>query len=81
LKNRPWMLAMLSQMMLMLQMLIHALNSLGLTQFQLTQEMQGEILALANGAFIIMSFLGLIQDPTTVGIRDSVRASKYRKPN
>ncbi|WP_053363028.1 phage holin [Bacillus sp. FJAT-27251] len=80
-KNKSWVLAALSQVMLVTQVIFQALNLLGLTEFQLTQQLQGEILALTNGAFIIMSMLGLIQDPTTRGIKDSVRASKYRKPN
>ncbi|KKK38513.1 holin [Mesobacillus campisalis] len=80
-KNRSWVLAVLSQVMLVIQVIFQALNALGLTEFQLSQQIQGEILALTNGAFIIMSMLGLIQDPTTRGIKDSVRACKYRKPN
>lgn len=80
LKNRGWVIAFLSQVMLVAQILLQGLNSLGLTDFQLTEQIQSEVLTLANNIFIILSMLGIIQDPTTKGYKDSERAKNYSKP-
>ncbi|MBT2755435.1 phage holin [Mesobacillus foraminis] len=80
LKNRGWVMAFLSQVMLIAQILLQGLNSLGITDFQLTEQIQSEVLTLANNIFIILAMLGIIQDPTTKGYKDSDRAKKYNKP-
>ncbi|MDE3839136.1 phage holin [Bacillus methanolicus] len=79
-QNRIWAISFLSQIMLVAQIILPVLNSLGVTDFQLTEEVKSEILTLANSVFIILSMLGIIQDPTTKGFQDSDRAMKYDKP-
>ncbi|MEH7073193.1 phage holin [Neobacillus drentensis] len=80
-RNRNWVIAFLSQIMIVAQVLIAGLNSLGLIDFQLTDAIQNNILTIANAVFVLLSMLGIVQDPTTKGYRDSERALKYKDPN
>ncbi|MEW9051457.1 MAG: phage holin [Neobacillus sp.] len=80
-QNRNWVIAFVAQLFIVAQMLLGGLNSLGVTDFQLSDAIQESILAFINAVFILLSMLGLVQDPTTKGIRDSERAMKYTKPN
>jgi phi LC3 family holin len=80
-RNRTWVLAFVSQILLVGQLLLQGLNMLGLTDFQLTEQLKNEVLTMTNSVFILFSFLGLVQDPTTKGYRDSQRAKLYRKPH
>ena len=41
---------------------------------------QDAVLQLASAVLQILSLLGLIVDPTTVGVADSERAMKYEEP-
>lgn len=79
-KNKNWILAFLSQVMIVGEMIIAGLNSLGFIHFQLTGAMQNSILTFANAVLVILSMLGIIQDPTTKGYGDSDRALKYEEP-
>ncbi|PLR78441.1 phage holin [Bacillus sp. V3-13] len=80
-KNWRWVAAFLSQLLIVVQMLLVGLNSLGLTDFQLTEEIAEGVLTFANAIFILLSMLGIVQDPTTKGYGDSERAKKYTDPN
>jgi phi LC3 family holin len=80
-KNKAWVIAFLSQLMIAAQIVLEGLNRFGLTTFRLTEELQNEILILVNGIFMILAMLGIIQDPTTKGYRDSKRAMEYKNPN
>jgi phi LC3 family holin len=80
-KNRNWVIAFIAQLMIVAQMLLGGLNALGITDFQLTDAIQQTILTLVNAVFILLSMLGLIQDPTTKGYGDSERALNYKDPN
>lgn len=80
-KNKTWVIAFISQLMIVAQMFLEGLNILGWTTFRLTDELQYEILMLVNGIFMILAMLGIIQDPTTKGYRDSKRAMEYKEPN
>lgn len=73
-KNKAWVIAFISQLMIVAQIVLEGLNMLGWTNFSLTEEMKSEILVLINGIFMMLSMLGVIQDPTTKGFRDSRRA-------
>lgn len=66
-KNWPWVASFVSQIMIIAQLVLVAANSLGLTDFQLTEEIKGWVLALANAIFMLLSILGVVQDPTTSG--------------
>jgi phi LC3 family holin len=62
-------------------MLLAGLNSMGLIEFQLSDAIQQSILTFVNAVFILLSMMGLVQDPTTKGMRDSERALTYKDPN
>jgi phi LC3 family holin len=38
------------------------------------------VLGIANAVFILLSMLGIVQDPTTKGYSDSEQALKYDEP-
>lgn len=80
-KNRSWVMAFVAQLLIVAQMLLGGLNVLGITDFQLSDAIQQSILTFINAVFIILSMLGLIQDPTTKGMSDSERAKTYKEPN
>ncbi|WP_324781745.1 phage holin [Mesobacillus jeotgali] len=80
-KNKAWVIAFISQLMIVAQIVLEGLNILGWTTFRLTDEIQNEILMLVNSIFMILAMLGVIQDPTTKGYRDSKRAMEYKDPN
>jgi phi LC3 family holin len=80
-RNRNWVIAFLSQIMIVAQVVIAGLNSLGIIDFQLTDAIQNNILTIANAVFVILSMFGIVQDPTTKGYSDSARALKYKDPN
>ncbi|WP_335390656.1 phage holin [Neobacillus drentensis] len=81
LKNRNWVIAFISQIMIVAQMVLAGLNSFGLIDFQLTDAIQNGVLTFVNAVFVLMSMLGIVQDPTTKGYRDSERALTYKDPN
>lgn len=42
--------------------------------------LQEKLLAAVNAAFALLAVLGVVNDPTTAGLKDSQRAMGYRKP-
>ena len=42
--------------------------------------LQTELVAIINAAFVLLSILGIVVDPTTEGIGDSDRAMLYDEP-
>jgi phi LC3 family holin len=80
-KNRSWVMAFVAQLMIVAQMLLQGLNALGITDFQLTDSIQQSILTFINTVFILLSLMGIVQDPTTKGMSDSERAKTYKEPN
>jgi phi LC3 family holin len=80
-KNRHWVMAFVSQILIIAEVILSGLHSMGLIHFQLTDAVQNSILTVINAVFIILSMLGIVQDPTTKGYKDSERALKYDKPN
>ena len=42
--------------------------------------LQTELVAIINAAFVLLSILGIVNDPTTEGIGDSDRAMAYTEP-
>lgn len=45
------------------------------------QAVEGKLLDLINAVFGLLTILGIVNDPTTRGLRDSTRALGYREPN
>ncbi|MFT9597152.1 phage holin [Mesobacillus sp.] len=80
-KNKAWVIAFISQLMIVAQIVLEGMNKLGWVTFRLTEELQNEVLMLVNGIFMVLAMLGIIQDPTTKGYRDSKRAMEYKDPN
>lgn len=79
-KNWQWVAAFISQIMITIQLILVGLNMAGITDFQLTEEIETWVLALANSIFMIFALLGIVQDPTTKGLGDSEQAMTYDKP-
>ena len=79
-KNWSWVVAFISQLMLIAQIILSGLNTLGITDFQITQAVKDYVLTFANAVFVLLSMLGLVQDPTTKGYADSDHAMKYEEP-
>jgi len=80
-RNRNWLIAFISQLLIVVQMVLAGLHSLGLVDFQITDAIQNSILTFINAIFVLLSLLGIVQDPTTKGYGDSERALKYKDPN
>ncbi|MCM3116886.1 phage holin [Neobacillus sp. MER 74] len=81
LRNKNWVIAFVSQIMIVAQMLLECLNSFGIIDFQLTDSIQNSVLTFVNAVFVVLSLLGIVQDPTTKGYKDSERALTYKDPN
>ena len=45
------------------------------------QAVEGKLLDLINAVFGLLTILGIVNDPTTRGLRDSNRALEYQNPN
>ncbi|WP_335377789.1 phage holin [Bacillus sp. JJ1122] len=81
LRNKTWVIAFVSQIMIVTQMVLEGMKLLGWTSYSLSDQVQNNVLMLVNGIFIILSLLGIVQDPTTKGLKDSERAMTYKNPN
>jgi phi LC3 family holin len=80
-KNKTWVMAFVSQILILAEILLAALHTLGVIDFQLSDQIKQEVLNIVNAVFILLSLLGVVQDPTTKGIGDSERAKGYTEPN
>lgn len=80
-KNWLWVSSFVSQIMIVIQLFLVAANAAGWTSFELTEDVQAWVLTTCNAIFVLLSMLGLVQDPTTEGLEDSERAKTYTKPN
>lgn len=40
-----------------------------------------KLLAVVNALFAVLAILGVVTDPTTAGVSDSVQAMTYERPN
>ena len=73
--NKNFWLAIIPAVILLLQAVS---NVFGITvNFAETGE---KLIAVVNVAFVVLAILGIVTDPTTEGVRDSVRAMGYEKP-
>ena len=43
-------------------------------------ELENQLLDIINAAFILLSIVGVVNDPTTAGVSDSEQAMTYEKP-
>ena len=44
-------------------------------------DISDKLIAVVNAVFVVLSILGIVNDPTTDGIGDSTRAMTYTTPN
>ncbi|MEH7009657.1 phage holin [Neobacillus niacini] len=79
-KKLLWVVAFLSQLFILSEMVLVGAHAVGITDFQLTEEIKGGVLAVVNAIFGFLAFLGVVQDPTTSGMEDSARAKQYSVP-
>lgn len=79
-KNKSWVCAFISHILIIAQFIIAGLNFLGVIHFQLTNTAINDVLTVVNSIFIVLSLLGIVQDPTTKGFADSEDAMKYEEP-
>ncbi|KZE64695.1 holin [Fictibacillus phosphorivorans] len=79
-KNTVWLTAFISQLLIITQLIAIGLNGAGVTDFVLTEEIKGWVLAVANAIFVALSMLGIVQDPTVEGIGDSQRSLLRKEP-
>lgn len=62
-----------------LALLVQAVAALFGWTLDLT-ELTGKILAVVDALFAVLVILGIVVDPTTAGVGDSLRALNYEKP-
>lgn len=43
-------------------------------------ELGNRLLTFVNAAFAVLALLGIVNDPTTAGVKDSARALTYERP-
>ncbi len=43
-------------------------------------EISGKLVAIIDALFVILAILGIVNDPTTAGIPDSIQAKGYEEP-
>lgn len=43
-------------------------------------QLGNQLINVVNAAFVVMAILGVVADPTTAGISDSIQALTYTKP-
>ncbi|PLS17092.1 phage holin [Bacillus sp. M6-12] len=79
-KNRLWVTGFFAQLFILAEVLLVGANAIGLTDFQLTEEIKGWVLAVVNAVFGVMATITAVQDPTTQGFSDSKQAQSYKEP-
>ena len=75
LKNKAFWLALIPALLLLVQAIAAV--------FGFTLELEGieaRLLDLVNAVFAVLVILGIVNDPTTAGLRDSQQAMSYIKP-
>lgn len=43
-------------------------------------ELSNKLLAVINAAFVVLTIIGVVADPTTEGVADSAQAMTYNEP-
>lgn len=75
LASKTFWLALIPALLLLVQAIAAA--------FGFTLELEGieaRLLDLVNAVFAVLVILGIVNDPTTAGLRDSQQAMSYTKP-
>lgn len=74
-KNKNFWLALVPAVLLLLQ----AVLALFGVEWQ-PDALSNQLLDIINAAFVLLSILGVVQDPTTAGAGDSEQALTYSRP-
>lgn len=75
LKNKTFWLALVPAVLLLIQV-VAAVFGIDIK----LDGMGDKLLAVVNALFAVLTILGVVTDPTTVGISDSRQAMEYDKP-
>ena len=74
-KNKNFWIALIPAIIVFIQLVANIFG------FQLDlDDLGNKILAVIDALFVILSILGIVVDPTTQGVADSVRAMTYTEP-
>ena len=75
-KNKAFWVALIPAVILVVQLVAGLFGwSIDLT------DISGKLVAIVDAVFVVLTILGIVQDPTTKGIKDSERALTYKEPN
>lgn len=75
-KNKAFWVALIPAVILVVQLVAGLFGwSIALT------DISGKLVAIVDAVFAVLTILGIVQDPTTKGIKDSERALTYKEPN
>lgn len=75
-KNKAFWVALIPAVILVIQLVAGLFGwSIDLT------DISGKLVAIVDAVFVVLTILGIVQDPTTKGIGDSERALTYKEPN
>ena len=75
LKNKNFWLTLIPAVLLLIQVVAAVFG------YQLDLgDLGNKLLAVVNAAFVVLSILGIVTDPTTKGVSDSEQAMTYNKP-
>ena len=74
-KNKAFWMALIPALFVFVQMVMAIFGF----EFDFT-ELSMKILAAVDALFLILSIIGIVTDPTTKGLGDSIQALGYREP-
>lgn len=75
-KNKAFWIALIPAIILVIQLIA------GLFGWDIDLTLiSGKLVAIVDAVFVVLTILGIVQDPTTKGIGDSERALTYEEPN
>lgn len=75
LKNKTFWLALIPAILVLIQVILALFG----VSFDIT-DLQEKLLAVVNAAFVLLTVLGIVVDPTTKGVSDSTQARTYGEP-
>lgn len=79
-RNPKWVVGFVSQLLIMAQMVVVGLNQTGMIHFEWSQDINNWVLGFVNIVLLVLSMMGVVQDPTTKGYSDSDKALGYEEP-
>lgn len=74
--NKNWWVTMIPAVLLLVQQVL-ALFGIAM-DFGAVGE---KLIGIVNAAFVVLTLIGVVNDPTTKGLEDSDRAMTYEEPN